>query len=279
LIINADDYGLTKGVSRGIRDAYKEGIVTSTTALMNIPGATHEIELALEETPGLQIGVHLNITTGKPIFPLEEIPSLVHPDGRFFSKSELMMNLERIEIGELEKEWHAQIQQCLMNVSSISHIDSHIHAATWRDDFWSLYVDLATQFHCAARLPYSAPTSMVEQVKNTGMDPKLISIVFSNKDGQTMALHKAKVPCTDSLVSLVELTNWFSPDPVIDMVKKLPDGVSEWFCHPGYSDGNLEKLSSYNKQRDFELSCLVNDSLLQAIKENNIELIGFIDIH
>jgi hypothetical protein len=37
LIVNADDFGLTAGVSRGILDAHRRGIVTSTTLLVNRP--------------------------------------------------------------------------------------------------------------------------------------------------------------------------------------------------------------------------------------------------
>src|SRR3977135_1076510 len=35
LIVNADDFGLTENVNRGILDAHREGIVTSTTLLAN----------------------------------------------------------------------------------------------------------------------------------------------------------------------------------------------------------------------------------------------------
>ena len=64
LIVNADDFGLTAGVSRGILEANRNGIVTSTTLLVNreLPPAQLE-EL---KASGLGVGVHLNLTLGSP---------------------------------------------------------------------------------------------------------------------------------------------------------------------------------------------------------------------
>ncbi len=69
LIVNADDYGLTAGVSAGIREAHQSGIVTSTTAMMNLPGVVEDLRLALETCPGLGLGAHLVLTAGGPLRP------------------------------------------------------------------------------------------------------------------------------------------------------------------------------------------------------------------
>ena len=80
LIVNADDFGLTLGVSKGIVDAHREGIVRSTTLMAN--GAAFGTAVSISRrTPGLGIGVHLNLTTGKPVSPARTIPSLVDHDG------------------------------------------------------------------------------------------------------------------------------------------------------------------------------------------------------
>ena len=66
LIINADDFGYSNGVNYGIIDAFKNGILTSTTCLTNMPGFNHAIQLA-KENPNLGIGIHLTLTCGKPL--------------------------------------------------------------------------------------------------------------------------------------------------------------------------------------------------------------------
>ena len=59
LIVNADDYGRSANVSRGIRDSYLNGILTSTTCMMNMPTVAEDIKIAQHETPDLGMGVHL----------------------------------------------------------------------------------------------------------------------------------------------------------------------------------------------------------------------------
>jgi predicted glycoside hydrolase/deacetylase ChbG (UPF0249 family) len=67
LIANADDYALTPGVSKGIRLAFLQGIVTSTTVMMNQPYAAAELPGLLQQCPGLGSGVHLTLTVGQPL--------------------------------------------------------------------------------------------------------------------------------------------------------------------------------------------------------------------
>ena len=75
LIVNADDFGLTAGVSRGILDAHRTGIVTSTTLLVNRAMPPAQIEELTASALG--VGVHLNLTLGTPVADPKRVPSLV----------------------------------------------------------------------------------------------------------------------------------------------------------------------------------------------------------
>ena len=68
LIVNADDFGLTAGVSRGILRAHREGLVTSTTVLASLP-AQPELDATATASPGLGLGLHFNLTWGRPVSP------------------------------------------------------------------------------------------------------------------------------------------------------------------------------------------------------------------
>src|SRR5262245_54200868 len=78
LIVNADDFGLTDGVSAGILAAHRNGIVTSTTAIVNGQIAAHQVRAAVDA--GIGIGLHVNLTLGRPLTPAA---SLVDDSGRF----------------------------------------------------------------------------------------------------------------------------------------------------------------------------------------------------
>ena len=84
LIVNADDFNRSPGVSRGIVEAHEKGIVTSTTVMVNLPGLRASLDL-LRGYPRLGVGLHVNLTFGSPVVPAEQVPSLVDAEGRFWS--------------------------------------------------------------------------------------------------------------------------------------------------------------------------------------------------
>lgn len=57
LIVNADDFGASAGINRGIVDAHRRGIVTSTSLMVDRPAAQAAAELAREQRQ-LAIGLH-----------------------------------------------------------------------------------------------------------------------------------------------------------------------------------------------------------------------------
>lgn len=60
LIVNGDDFGLSAGVNRGVLDAHRRGILTSTSLMVERPLAEEAAALA-REAPGLSVGVHLEV--------------------------------------------------------------------------------------------------------------------------------------------------------------------------------------------------------------------------
>ena len=66
LIVNADDYGLSRGVNTGIIEAAETGVVTSASMMVNLPGFNDAAARA-GSRPSLSLGLHLNLTTGKPL--------------------------------------------------------------------------------------------------------------------------------------------------------------------------------------------------------------------
>ena len=73
LIVNADDYNTDPERNRGIIEAAKNGIVTSASVLTNTAGLDEALS-ALEQVLGPRIGVHLNLTRGKPLSPGVQVP-------------------------------------------------------------------------------------------------------------------------------------------------------------------------------------------------------------
>src|SRR6266567_1769351 len=113
LIVNADDLGWTQGVNRGIADAHRNGIVTSTSLLANGWAFEEGVQTALQ-LPRLSVGVHLNLSDGKPIVSAGEVKSLLDENGDFSGGPETLLfrlTAKTLATKEVEVEWNAQIEK------------------------------------------------------------------------------------------------------------------------------------------------------------------------
>ncbi len=125
IFLNADDFGLTNGVTRGIARAMLEGIVTTTSAMPCVPGSPERVSAALGPVNG-RVGAHLQLTDGVPCCDPREIPSLVNGEGRF-PRSWNDLAADRLNPDEIRKEWTAQIDRVLDWGIRPSHLDTHHH--------------------------------------------------------------------------------------------------------------------------------------------------------
>lgn len=133
LIVNADDYGLTEGVSRAILEAAERGIVTSTSVLAVAPA----FEAA---APGLAasdlgVGAHLALVgEDPPLLEAREVPTLV--DGRgAFSRSwrQLLPKVAagRVDPADVHRELTAQVERITGAGLRVTHVDTHQHVHLW----------------------------------------------------------------------------------------------------------------------------------------------------
>lgn len=127
IIINADDFGISPGVNRAIVELHRAGAVTSTTLLANLPGSAEAIELA-HANPSLAVGLHLNLTEGRPLSPPERVRSLVGPDGRFHRGREFFRRAltGRLDADEVARELAAQFARGREASLRFSHVDGHL---------------------------------------------------------------------------------------------------------------------------------------------------------
>src|SRR5690242_13037254 len=90
LIVNADDLGWTAGVNRGIAQAHRNGIVTSASLLANGSAFADGVKTA-HALPGLGVGVHLNLSDGRPTAPAGQVKSLLNEEGKFAGGPESLL--------------------------------------------------------------------------------------------------------------------------------------------------------------------------------------------
>ena len=263
LIINSDDYGRTPEISRGIREAHLQGVVTSTTCMMNIPTTAEDVAVALKESPALGMGVHLVLTMGAPISAPEAVPSLTDETGQFLKYTPLIERLSNLNIDEVKKEWRAQIEAFITaSARTPTHLDSHHHSSYFSPELFQAMLELAKEYDCAIRFPFTGNVSRELEETNKRV-PDLIQEFDPRRPDHFV------VDFYDERATREEL---------LDMIKDLPDGTTEIMCHPGYTDDAFAKESVYNDQRDRELKILTDPSIREAIQARGIELITFAEL-
>ncbi|MCW8348326.1 chitin disaccharide deacetylase [Vibrio sp. ZSDZ65] len=123
LIFNADDYGLCRKVNEGIIDSHLNGVVSSTTMMVAMPGESDAL-LRLKQAPELSVGIHLRLTAGSP---MSSNYPLVNENGLFLSYQQLMVTITPEHKADIYKELRRQIEHFLNYDIQLSHIDSHHH--------------------------------------------------------------------------------------------------------------------------------------------------------
>ena len=248
LIMNADDLGLTEKVNFAIVECFKVGIVKSTTLMVNQPATDHAVSLIKK---GLlnDVGLHLTLTSGKPVLAVDKVSSLVDDRGYFLSKEKLAEN-EFIDIKQVEAEFQAQYDKAIEYGVAINHLDSHHFAGTY-----SVTKQAFINFANKVNLPTRRVDHTVEnQIGLTVNTPDVFDMSFYDQ-GVTLAQLKS-------------------------LLMSYQDGnknkVVELMCHVGFeNDKLLDTLSSYSSKRKDELDILTNDDLVIWLKQKNIQPIGY----
>ena len=243
LIVNADDFGLTPGVSRGILEAGATGIVTSTTVLVNRPIDPELI--ARLEASGLGAGLHLNLTLGTPIADPRRVPSLVDGEGRFIrdpreAASRADKDEARIELGNQIDAFRALMGRFP------THLDSHHHVGR-HEPILELVFDFA----------------------------RAINVPVRTQDGQVRAAARGlKIRTPDNFIGEADSEPYWSSERVLEHLRTLPAGVTEFMTHPGYFDDDLA-YSRYGVQRETELASLTDPRAREVIVRAGIRLAHF----
>jgi hypothetical protein len=273
LIVNADDFGRTHKVSEGIFKAHHDGIVTSASVMMNMPGAAHDLTLAASEAPKLALGVHLVFTIGRPLLPPEWVSSLIDEHGHFLTQDAIAQNPGRLNPDELLSEFNAQIST-FKNVTGRlpDHIDCH-HFVHVLPRLFAAYHDAALAHDLPMRIPFprtEADLSDAAQLAGMGSlisDAMLKTMVRQN----WKRLEDQPVRGPDHFIVSFFAGN-VSVDHLLSVLDRLPDGVSELMTHPGFNDEVLSAESSYAATRELEIAALTDPRVKQHILDLGIEL-------
>ncbi len=284
LIVNADDLGWTEGVNRGILEAFRNGIVTSTSLLANGGAFAEGVALA-HAAPGLGVGVHLNLSDGTPVAERETLTSLLNDKGKFAGGPESLL-LRRVRRGlsceEVEREWDAQIQKVRKAGIEPTHLDGHKHVHMLPGLF-EVALRLAKRHGIAAiRVSHEASglraALAAGQKQHTGVVMKqgvqARGLKLLARDAKEKA-ERAGIATADYFCGIAQ-TGELTREGVAQFLKSLPEGTTELMCHPGYADAALQKTATrLQDSRQTELEILTDKGIRKLVASQGIRLIDY----
>jgi hopanoid biosynthesis associated protein HpnK len=287
LIVNADDFGLTASVNQAILEAHCRGVISSTSLLAN--GEAFESAVALSrQAPRLGVGVHLNLTEGKPLAPSSAIPSLVDRQG-FFARTAggfwRAVLLGQAKTADIEKEFRAQIERVMAAGITPTHLDSHKHVHAL-PALGTMAIRLACQYGIPAircvverrrtlgyllrRYP-GATTTILRQLFNSW------TLAVASR-AWTGELRRAGVVFASNFYG-VTVTGFLDEEILREFLYRLPDGVSELMCHPGFVDDDLGRTHTrLLRQREVEFQALTRPAIKVLAQDLGIQLVNYRDI-
>jgi predicted glycoside hydrolase/deacetylase ChbG (UPF0249 family) len=279
LIINADDFGLSRGITDGIVLTHKKGILTSTSLMVNQPATEYAISCA-EQVRELGIGIHLNLTQGTPVLSPDQIPTLVNEAGQFHSCRTLARQLLRLQVSaqEIEAEFRAQIQLMKSYGLLPTHADSHHRIHMYPSAARAFQNAIVSEGIRRARAPRKQYWPANGRWGGPHIGPLyrrlaakcylefLQSVVF--RDLQLPDAGVTFHPSYSGRLSALP-TAWQNT------LQHLPDGSYEMWCHPGFPEHGFSGTDPIAEQREVEIGILTDESLRELARRREIQLISF----
>jgi chitin disaccharide deacetylase len=262
LIVNADDFGFTRDVNRGIVEAHRKGILTAATLMANGAEFDDAADLA-RGNPGLDIGAHLVLIGGKSLAPpYGELPSTVR---------DLLVAVSRKKIRPYE-ELRSQIEKILGAGISVSHLDTHKHTHLF-PPVLDAVARLAEEFRIPwVRRPFDLPLSgagVPLVVRLTNHSLRAVRAGFHRK----LARHGCRT--TDHFAGF-QVTGRLRSKELIAVLRTLPEGSTEFMCHPGFCTEELRAAATRLKEsRRAELDALIDPVVRETLAGLGIQLTNY----
>jgi predicted glycoside hydrolase/deacetylase ChbG (UPF0249 family) len=257
LVVNADDFGFTHDVNQGILRAHREGILTAATLMATGAAFDDAVRLALEN-PSLDIGVHL-VLVGEAPFP----PSITQ-----LTQAVL---LRRIRIYD---ELRAQVLRIFDAGLQPTHLDTHKHTHLL-PPVLDAVARLSQEYKIPwVRRPFDFPLTSAGPAISWAKRVTSRSLgVARGRFERVLAGHGCR--STDHFAGF-QITGRYGPGDLARLIHGLPEGSTEFMCHPGICGEELRAARTRLKDsREQELRALISPEVRAALATSGVKLVRY----
>jgi predicted glycoside hydrolase/deacetylase ChbG (UPF0249 family) len=255
LVVNADDFGFTRDVNQGIVQAHREGILTATTIMSGGAAFDDAVRLA-RENPNLDIGVHL-VLVGECPYP-----------------KTVVQLMKAIALGQIRiyEELSAQVRRVLDAGLRPSHLDTHKHT-----HLLPPVLDAVARISEEFKIPWvRRPFDIPREPRGIPWTKRSVSRAFGvvrSRFERVLKRHGCR--STDHFAGF-QITGKFDASDLAALIRSLPEGSTEFMCHPGVCTDELRGARTRLKEsREAELRALIAPEVRGALREFGVELVSF----
>lgn len=244
LILNGDDFGISRGVNAAMIDCYQKGVMNSCSMMTNMPAAKEAAQLMLEN-PNLSVGIHFNLTVGYPL--TKNLKTLVKADGSF--NKAMLKDSRHVDPEEIYTELQAQMDRfVLLTGKHPDHINSH-HGIEMIQGAEKIICEFSRRYDIPVRRFFTLPEG-----NHPDIHFEIPLLKFVSKD-----IHEPG-----------DLIHLYSQEELNS------SAIYEYALHPGYVDYEILQMSSLTTGRAYDAHVFLAQEVKDWLTNHpEIQLVNF----
>lgn len=268
LVVNADDFGLSRTINEAVIRAHREGILTTASLMVNEASCGEAVELA-KQNSSLGVGLHLTLLMGHSALPQSEIPGLVNEGQEFLNdpvKVGFRYFFHRGLREQLRKEIHAQFARFRATGLTLDHVNGHLHLHLHPTVFGLLMEDaraLGIERMRLTRDPFWLDVPLAHGHRVYRALHAMIYCLLSAR--ARTAFRKKHIRHTQKVFGLLQNAR-VDEAYISKLLPRLPAGDSELYSHPSLD----------NFKHEFD--ALISPRVKEQVKKLGVQLIRYQDL-
>lgn len=274
LVVTSDDFGASLAVNEAVEQAHTQGILTAASLMVAGDAAADAVARA-KRLPMLGVGLHLVLVEGRPMLPASAVPDLVDETGHFRTNMALAgvnfffrPSVRRQLAAEIEAQFAAFAATGL----PLDHVNAHKHFHL-HPTIAGLILAVGRRHGLAAARAPVEPLEMIAAIEPT---PQTLAGRIAAPYARSVArrFRAAGLIVPDQVLGLA-WSGHMTTTRVRALIERLPDGISELYCHPATSDEYPGSAPGYAYRA--ELAALLDPDVRALVAERGIRLGRFAD--
>lgn len=254
MILCADDYGLSAGVSQGILELATARRLSATSAIVTMDRWPEDAARLRAVRDRIAIGLHLNLTLGRSLGPMPKLA----PDGVFPSLGAIVRSAigGRVDRAEVEAEILRQIDRFVTETGfPPDHIDGHQHIQVLPVVRTALVASIDRRFAVLPPLVRTPTDTLQRMLGRQGELVKALGVATLSI-GFAGMLKTHKIPTNEGFSGYSAFDEQTDYRIEFRRAAAAAGPMHIVMCHPGYPDAELSKLDPVVARRGQELEFL-----------------------